>query len=48
MFQAGGKIDFKNPKTLLNGTNGRFDTSKLEDDLMKLDQNFSANKLFDK
>lgn len=45
--QAGGKIDFKNPKTLLNGTNGRFDTSKLEDDLMKLDQNFSANKLFD-
>lgn len=45
--EAGGKIDFKIPKPSTNGTNGGFDTTKLEDDLMKLDQNFSANKLFD-
>jgi len=43
--QAGGKIDFTIPKTAVSS--GGFDTSKLEDDLMKLDQNFSANRLFD-
>lgn len=38
--QAGGELDLKL-------VNGGFDSSKLEDDLLKLDQTFSANKLFD-